>query len=153
MPYGMAASLVAIIAAAGIAGKLILGPLSDTWGRVKVMMVCCAFMAAGALGMSFCRNFLSLSIFCGVFGIGYGAVWPVYAAVTGDYFPKDAIGRVMGLWTVLLGVGSIAGPVISGWTIDFSGRFLLAFVMAGAATVISLMILIPLLGKRNAAGK
>ncbi len=151
MPYEKAAGVVAIIAVAGVVGKLILGPLSDTWGRIKVMMVCCALMASGALGMAFCRDFLSMGITATVFGLGYGAVWPVYAAVTGDYFPKGSIGGIMGLWTFILGVGSISGPIVSGWSIDRSGAFFWAFIMASAASLLALLLLIPLVKRRSAA--
>jgi OFA family oxalate/formate antiporter-like MFS transporter len=153
MPYEKAAGVVAIIAVAGVVGKLILGPLSDTWGRIKVMMVCCALMAAGAMGMILCREFLCLAIISVVFGIGYGAVWPVYAAVTGDYFPKSSIGSVMGLWTLILGIGSISGPVASGWSIDLTGGYSWAFIMAFTASLLALVILIPLLKKRSPAGQ
>lgn len=149
MPYSTAASVLAIIAVTGVAGKLLLGPISDTWGRMKVMMLCCALMAAGSLGMALCGDFLGLGIACGIYGIGYGAVWPVYAAVTGDYFPKDAIGRVMGLWTLLLGIGSISGPVVSGWSIDFTGGFFWAFMMSLAAALLALLILVPMLKQKR----
>jgi MFS family permease len=124
---------------------LILGPLSDSTGRVKIMMICCTLMAAGGLGMGLSQDFLSLAIVSVIFGIGYGAVWPVYASVTADYFPKEYSGGIMGLWTFLLGIGSILAPVVSGWTIDVSGTFFWAFILAFITSTLGLLLLIPLL--------
>jgi MFS family permease len=145
LPYDLAARLITIIAVTGVIGKLILGPLSDSTGRVKIMMICCTLMAAGGLGMGLSQDFLSLAIVSIIFGIGYGAVWPVYASVTADYFPKEYSGGIMGLWTFLLGIGSILAPVVSGWTIDVSGTFFWAFILAFITSTLGLLLLIPLL--------
>ena len=62
-------------------------------------------------------------------GIGFGAVWLVFAAAAMDYFPKSIAGTVIGVWTFFLGLGSIVSPIIFGWSIDFSGSYILEFNM------------------------
>ena len=145
MPYETAARLVAIIAIAGVFGKLLLGHLSDSLGRVIIMMACGVLVAAGSLGMVFFNGLFSLGLFTAIFGFGYGAIWPVYAAAAQDHFKQKSAGSVVGLWTFLLGVGSTLAPIISGWTIDRSGSYTSAFVLAFAGGVISLLFLLPML--------
>lgn len=145
LPYQTAKWLIIIIAATGIVGKLVLGHLSDTMGRIKIIMVCDVLIAAGGIGMAYSNNFVTLMISSAVFGIGYGALWPVYAAITGDYFPKMYSGRIIGMWTLYMGIGSIAAPPLAGWTIDSTGIFLWAFILTAATAVISLLLLSPML--------
>jgi MFS family permease len=49
--------------------------------------------------------------------------------VASDYFSKRQSGTVIGLWTALLGFGSIISPVVCGWTIDHTGGYTWAFVI------------------------
>jgi MFS family permease len=149
LPYQTAKWMLIIAAIGGITGKLILGHLSDITGRIKIMIVCDLLIAAGGLGMVYSNDFMTLAISCAIFGCGYGALWPVYAAVTSDYFPKAYSGRIIGLWTLYLGIGSIVAPPLAGWTIDTSGMFVWAFLLTVASASISLLLLLPLL--RNSA--
>ncbi len=107
-------------------------------------MICDVLIAAGGFGMAYSNNFLTLSISSVIFGIGYGALWPVYAAITTDYFPKWYSGRIIGLWTLYMGAGSIVAPPLAGWTIDTSGVFVWAFILTAATAVVSLLFLLPL---------
>jgi MFS family permease len=144
MPYQTAKWLIVIIAAAGIIGKLWLGHLSDTVGRIKIMMLCALLIAIGGAGMSCTNEFLVLCISAVFFGSGYGALWPVYAAVSADYFPKSHSGRIIGLWTLYVGIGSIVAPPLAGWTIDTTGVFTWAFLLTTVSAVLSLLLLLPL---------
>ena len=142
-PYEIAARLVAVIGFLGIVGKLTLGPLSDTLGRIKVLMICCTFLAVGSLGMAFLKGLIMLTLFTAIFGLGYGALWPLFAAAARDYFPQKVAGSVIGLWTIFLGVGCIVSPIISGWAIDITGTYTAAFILCLTGSVIALLLLLP----------
>jgi MFS family permease len=135
MSYEAATRLIAVIAIAGVFGKLVLGHLSDTLGRIRVMMLCGALVAMGCLGMACFQGYITLILCTFVFGIGYGAIWPVYAASAVDYFSKESAGGVVGLWTIYLGVGSMLSPVMTGWTIDATGGYVWAFILAMISAV------------------
>lgn len=143
--FAVSTRLFVVIAISGLVGKIILGSISDVIGRVKVMILCGLFLGVGCLGMAASQNVLTVSLFAGVFGFGFGAVWPVYAAAAPDFFPLNISGSVIGLWTVFLGVGSIVSPVICGWTIDHTGAYTLTFLMGTGAGVGSALLLIPTL--------
>jgi MFS family permease len=142
--YEAATRLIAVIAIAGVFGKLVLGHLSDTLGRIRVMMLCGALVAMGCLGMACFQGYITLILCTFVFGIGYGAIWPVYAASAVDYFSKESAGGVVGLWTIYLGVGSMLSPVMTGWTIDATGGYVWAFILAMISAAISLLLLFPI---------
>jgi MFS family permease len=139
-PYTSAALLITIIGIGAMAGKLTLGPFSDKVGRIRVLVLCAFLIGAGCLAMSFCRGWL-LMVVCFVYGIGYGACWALYAACASDFFSKKAAGGIIGLWTFLMGLGSIIAPILSGWIADIGGTLMWSFVLAAAAGFISLLLL------------
>jgi MFS family permease len=153
IPYASATALVAVIAVAGAVGKLILGHVSDTVGRIKIMMLCGVLTAAGSLGLILSHGLATLVLFSAVFGVGYGTLWPVYAASARDLFPKEYAGSIIGLWTLYHGLGSILAPIISGWTIDVTGTCFWAFMLAAISSVASLLLLLPMAGKTRFEGK
>jgi len=142
--YETASRLIAVIAVAGMFGKLLLGHLSDTLGRVRIMMVCGVLVASGCLGIARSGELLTLTSFTALFGLGYGAIWPVYAAAVRDFFQKESAGSVMGMWTLFLGIGTTLSPVLSGWSIDRTGFYMTSFMLAFAGGVISLLLLLPI---------
>ena len=142
LPYAVATRFVAVIALSGIVGQLTLGPMSDTIGRVRVMMICALIMGVACLGLALSTQSWMVYLSCGIFGCGYGAVWAAYAASASDFFPKEYTGGVVGLWTLMLGVGSVISPVVSGWTIDVSGGYVWAFVLGLVFGLLSTLVLL-----------
>jgi MFS family permease len=143
--YASAALLITILAACGIAGKLVLGYLSDKAGRVRIMLLCTILTTIGPLCMAFAETYSSLTISTIIFGVGYGALWPVYAAASHDFFPKAYSGTVIGLWTLLVGAGSIISPVLAGWAVDITGQYTFTFGIAASVAVLSGLLLLPVL--------
>ena len=143
--YSSAAGLLAVIGIAGAVGKLVLGAISDFVGRVKVMMLCGALIATGGLGFAYVREFSVLILFTSVFGVGFGTIWPVFAASARDLFSKEYGGSIVGLWTLYHGLGSIVAPVFAGWTIDATGTYFWAFILTVISAILSLLLLLPLL--------
>ena len=142
--YDSATLLITIIGVGAITGKITLGPLSDKVGRIKIMLLCAALIGGGCLGIAYSRGWILMAI-CAVYGIGYGACWAMYAACAADFFSRQAAGGIIGLWTFLMGAGSIVAPIISGWSADVTGTLQWAFVIAGTAGVVSLVLLLPML--------
>lgn len=145
LAYATSTRFVAVIALCGIIGQLTLGTLSDRVGRINVLILCSVIMGAGCLCMMAFRTRWGLYASTAFYGLGYGAIWPVYAAASSDYFSKRVTGSVVGLWTVFLGVGSIVSPVICGWTIDTTGGYVWTFGLGLASGILSAMVLLTML--------
>ncbi len=143
IPYTSATGLLLIMAVAGSVGKLILAHISDKVGRIRIMMLCGLLTASATFGMAYARELSALCILSAIFGIGYGTLWAVYAASARDLFPGNYSGSIIGLWTLFHGVGSVIAPVLSGWTIDATGNYYWAFILAASASVLSLLLLLP----------
>jgi MFS family permease len=144
LPYDSATRLVTLIGMGGVTGKLVLGPLSDTLGRIKVLVISAVLIAGGNLAMAYSRGWM-LVVVTFVFGFGYGACWAMYAACASDFFSRQAAGGIIGLWTVFLGVGFMVSPSLAGWVADATGTFMWSFLIAAAGGVASLLLLLPML--------
>lgn len=145
LSYTAATLFFTIIAVAGLVGKLVLGVSSDGLGRIRVMMMCGGLLGFGCWGVSNVADMRLKIFFIVMIGLGFGAVWPVYAAAAMDYFPKKVAGSVIGIWTFFLGIGSIVSPIVCGWSIDFSGSFAWAFNIGCVSAILSAALLLPLL--------
>ncbi len=144
IPYANSASLLVVIAISGAIGKLVLGYVSDKAGRIKIMMLCGLLVASGTVGMAVSGKLSMLFIFSTLFGVGYGTIWPVYAASARDLFHKDYSGTVIGLWTLYHGLGSIISPSLSGLIIDVTNTYFWAFILAMLCSLASFLLLFPI---------
>jgi MFS family permease len=142
--YDYATRLVTMIGAGGIVGKLVLGPISDKWGRIRVMVISAVLIAGGNLAVALSGGWILVAVTF-VFGIGYGACWSMYAACASDFFSKRAAGSIIGLWTVYLGVGTMISPILAGWIADRTGTLMWSFFIAMLGGVASLLLLLPML--------
>ena len=93
---------------------LVLGKLSDLYGRRKVYLITIvAFLATSALcGLAQTMN--QLIAFRTLQGLGGGGIWSLTFAVVGDVVPPRDRGRYFGLFTSVFAVASLAGPLLGG---------------------------------------
>jgi len=146
--YETATRLITLIGAAGLVGKLTLGPLSDKIGRIRIMALCSILIMAGCLGIAFSQGWIFF-LLTFIFGIGYGACWSLYAACAADFFSKESSGTIIGLWTLYLGIGLTLSPVVAGWTADITGTLRWAFVISAISGLGTTLLLLPLLKKKR----
>ena len=143
-PYDSATRLVTLIGLGGVIGKLTLGPLSDTLGRIKILVISAILIAGGNVAIAYSRGWMLMAVTF-IFGLGYGACWAMYAACASDFFSRQAAGRIIGLWTVYLGIGLMLSPLLAGWIADATGTLMWSFLIAAAGGIASLLLLLPLL--------
>ena len=101
------------------------GHLSDKYGRDKLMMLgllsvmglffTAINMLRGRLGFFFGAPFLV------VFGIGSFAFPPAALATLGDLAPERSRGTTMGVYSVVISLGTIIGPLLGGYLLDRYG--------------------------------
>lgn len=125
-----------------VAGVLVLLPASDRFGRRNTILasnLAVAFvlgrLAAGSPAWA------ELCALTALFAACYGATFPIYGACAGDYFPREAMGTVAGLWTPFYGTGAILTHWVTGMLRDATGSYALAFGIGAACAAAAALLL------------
>jgi len=143
-----AAAIVSLLGGAAVAGRVVLGTVSDRMGR-KVTAIICALLQAGAMMWLLWANDLWMFyLFALVYGFAFGGMSPVMAALIGDTFGLGRIGAILGMLEVGFGIGAAIGPAVGGFIFDVSNSYFLAFLL-GAAVMLVATLLIALIRRET----
>jgi MFS family permease len=139
-----AATLVGLIGASSIVGRLGLGALADRLGALRLYQA--SFLVLGlSYGIWFeADSYRWLVVFAIVMGLGYGGYVGLAPAVTSEFFGVQNLGRVLGTYYTSAGFGALVGPPLAGLTIDRTGSYTWAIVLAFAMGMAAFGVLVPL---------
>jgi len=126
-----------------IFASLVLGRLSDSWGRRKPFVTFAAILqAVAALLLALVPSFPVAMVAGGLLGLGYGCFLAVDQALATQVLPDPADrGKDLGIMNIASAVPQAVAPLIGAFVVvslgGFTGLFLLSGLAAllGAATV------------------
>jgi len=145
LPLDKASLLATVHGLAQIMGVLTLLPLSDYVGRKRTIVLLNAFIAACLAGILLAGDsWVALFSLVGVFAFFYGAIFPVYGACAGDYFPQEVMGTVIGAWTPFYGIGAVLVHWVTGILRDKTGIYDYAFMICTAMALLAVLLIFPL---------
>jgi MFS family permease len=128
------------------------GHLSDKYGRGKLMMTgmvsLVGFFATVIVMFRRKLPFGFVLPLLAVFGIGSFAFAPAALATLGDFAPKSGRGTTMGMYSVVISLGTIVGPLLGGYLLDkygFLSLFYAGFLIIIVAMMLAIMIAGPTL--------
>jgi MFS family permease len=136
---GLAATLVGIIGASSIIGRLGIGALGTRWGTTTLMQGSFAIMTLSYLLWLFADGtYVVLVIFAIVMGVGYGGFIALSPAVVATLFGTVGMATILGAVYTSAGLGGLIGPPIAGEIIDrvsYPAGIIFALVMTGFGTL------------------
>ncbi len=139
-----AAAVLSLLGGTTIAGRIVMGNVSDRIGR-KLAVGICAVLQAGALVLLvWVQQLWLFYVVALLYGFGWGGTSPVLAALVGDTFGVGRIGALLGVLEISFGLGGAIGPVIGGLIYDVSGSYVPAFA-AWAAVMLTVSLLVRLI--------
>ena len=94
---------------------LMAGSLADRFGRKRLYMFGMIFFTIFSFVSGFAPNAPMLIIFRILQGIGGAMVMANSTAIVADAFPREELGRALGINIMVVAVGQIIGPVLGGW--------------------------------------
>src|SRR6266850_2307912 len=105
-----AASVLGVSGLASIAGRIGGGLLADRFGAKPTLIVGLALQAVMIFGYLFARDLGSFVALALLFGTAYGAVMPLYALVTREYFGERVMGSAYGAVFLISTLGLTEAP-------------------------------------------
>lgn len=97
---------------------LIVGKLSDLYGRRAVLIAALGVCLLGTFWCALSSNFVMLIIARTFLSIGQGGLAPLCFSVLGDMFEGGQRSRWVGMLNIPAGLFAIVGPTLGGWFVD-----------------------------------
>jgi MFS family permease len=146
---GIVATAMSLKAIVNGTGRGVIGWLSDLWGRKQCLIFVCIVLGLSQYGILLSGQAKSLWLFliCSMIsGFGGGAIFPMFAAMTADYFGENNNATNYGMVYSSKLVSGLAGAglgsmVVAAW--DYSGAFILAGSISLFAGVVALFLHAP----------
>lgn len=140
-----AVSLAVGMTMAGMtAGALVGGALGDQWGRRRALLATIGLFAFMTVGCSLSQNVVHLTAFRLLSGLGFGACFPNAAALVAEWVPRRRIGLAVGIISVGVPLGGMAGALLTvmiqplfGWR----GCFVAGGLLPALLLFVSLLVL------------
>lgn len=145
------ASLLSLVLAFSIAGRLLVGWLADRFSKKYVMLLTYLLVAAGIplLFLGTTRPILYVS--AAIFGVGLGGDYMVIPLMTAEIFGIEILGRLLGVILTAGGIAEAAAPWMIARLRDTTGSYREScFVLVGIALLGGLAVL-ALPGRRRPA--
>ncbi|MCO1660615.1 OFA family MFS transporter [Pseudonocardia sp. S2-4] len=146
---GIVATAMSLKAIVNGTGRGVIGWLSDRYGRKRCLIFVCIVLGLSQYGILWSANEQSLLfflIFSSISGFGGGAIFPMFAAMTADYFGENNNASNYGLVYSSKLVSGLAGSgmgavVVANW--GHGGAFTLAGSISLFAAFVALFLTQP----------
>ena len=146
IPAMVAASVVSIIAAGAIVGKLSLGFIVGRTGVKKAVCGSLIVLTLPQLLLIFVTGTWTLYLFAVIFGLAYGGLMTLVNVAPGEFFGVKSVGTILGVLLYFTTIGSAVGPPIFGFIFDvtrsYRGAFLITIFLSALGFILSLILLL-----------
>lgn len=139
-----AANAVAMVAIFNTLGRIILGPLSDKIGRLKIVTGTFVAMATSVLVLSFVDLNYGIYFVCvASVAFCFGGNITIFPAIVGDFFGMKNHSKNYGIVYQGFGFGALAGSFIGAVLGGFKPTFMVIGVLCVVSFIIALLIQVP----------
>ncbi len=135
-----AAVILSIIGGAGLAGRIIMGLITDRLKVKPCAVLCLGLMTSALVWLQFSPGLWQLYLFAAVFGFGYGGLSCLQSLIAAELYGLLSVGVITAIFSCMFDVGGGIGPVLAGFIFDVSLSYQWAFVLCLVLVVIALGI-------------
>src|SRR3954468_1728379 len=119
-----------------VAGQLVLGPLSDAWGRRRLLLGATVVCAVASLLCALAPSAAVLTVWRFVQGFAGGGGIVLARAVAADLTTGVAAARLFSLFMTLSSVAPIVAPVLGGLLLAWTGTWPVMFHLLAAINAV-----------------
>lgn len=120
---------------------ILVGKLSDIYGRKPFILAGIAIFMVGALSSGSSKDIIQLIISRGIQGMGAGIIMSTAFTAIGDLFSPRERGRWSGVMSAAFGISSVLGPGVGGYIVDHMAWHWIFWLFLPLGFIAFLMIL------------
>ena len=135
------ASIFSMVLLSSLAGRIIIGWLSDKINRKYVMILVYLIVGIAILTLLLPDFHGRIYLFASVFGIGLGGDYMIIPLMAGDLFGVQALGRIMGIILVADGIAESFFPVLLGHLYNDTIKYSIGFMVLIGVTIVGIAII------------
>ena len=121
--------------------QLVFGPLSDAYGRQKIVVTGLVVFALGSALCASAKSIEALIFYRGLQGIGGAAVIVTVPAVVRDHVSGSGFSRMMGFIMLVMGIAPLVAPLLGSVIIGFvSWRYIFVWLASVALIAAALYV-------------
>ena len=139
LPIKQTVLAYSIAALGGVVGKVFFGYLMDRLSANIPVMIMMAMQSMGIFGLTLIDNYLLFTLFCFIFGLGFGGAMVLMSASFLKAFGSQNLGSVRGISALIIVPVQPVGMILVGTAFDFN-LYIESFLLMGAITLIGLLI-------------
>lgn len=137
----VAASLISIVGAASIVGRLTTGAGADKIGLYHTLIITRVFLILSFICLLLARPLWSFYLFAVLFGLPYGGEIPQIPLFVGKHWGTRAMATLVGSNLFVISIGGALGSWVAGKIFDMTQSYQGAF-FTGAVTALASLIII-----------
>lgn len=130
------ANAIAVTGLVSLPARFALPALSNRASGTTLLAVCLALLGVAAWIASEAGEWWQVWVYVGVYGLVFGAVYPLRALVMSERFAGAYFGRVIGLQALFVAVARAAGPVAITLFGTSEAGYRVAFTISGVVLLI-----------------
>ena len=139
LPIKQTVLAYSIAALGGVVGKVFFGYLMDRLSANIPVMIMMAMQSVGIFGLTLIDNYLLFTLFCFIFGLGFGGAMVLMSASFLKAFGSQNLGSVRGISALIIVPVQPVGMILVGTAFDLN-LYIESFLLMGAITLIGLLI-------------
>ena len=132
--------IVSIFSTVAIFSQYIAGYSGDKYGKKYILLIFLLFQVISLIILALSDSWSYLILFAILWGIGYGGRTPLMTAIRGDYFDRTVFGTFFGLSGLIINIGTVSSPVLTGYLFDTKGDYSIAFFILGIMALIGAVL-------------
>jgi MFS family permease len=124
-----AAFFIMVLTFGQVIGVALSATIGDRFEKRMLAAICMLGHMVGMLLLTYATHPAQVAAFAILHGIAWGLRGPLMQSIRADYFGRNAIGMILGLSSVIIALGQIAGPMVAGMLADLTGDYRTGFTV------------------------
>ncbi len=136
----IAATIIGVIGAFSILGRLGLTSLSDILGTRTAYMISFFLLVVAFIWLQFAREVWMFYLFAALYGTAHGASFALLSPMVAGLFGLGSLATILGVILFVGTFGGLISPMLAGWIFDIMGSYQLAFLILVVFSIVGLIL-------------